>query len=244
MLNEELYTKTGSESFKTMGKDAFSTYHEGFVRQVSKWPSNPVDAILAEDLLPLASKVAKTEERETIVLRVGDFGCGEAKIAREMKKFSPFFKVHSFDLVAYNEEVTACDVADVPLGDAVLDVAVFSLSLMGTNYLDFVREAHRTLKDGGRLVVAEVKSRFVGEGEEADDKQARMMRGIQAFVGELTGVGFKRTNVDVDSHKMFVMMRFVKVAENRRRKTRRLEAEPRREINNTPSLKLCKYKRR
>lgn len=31
---------------------------------------------------------------------------------------------------------------------------------MGTNYVDFVREAHRVLKEGGELKVAEVISRF------------------------------------------------------------------------------------
>jgi ribosomal RNA-processing protein 8 len=36
----------------------------------------------------------------------------------------------------------------VPLPDGALDVAVYCLSLMGTNYLDFVREGVRTLKAG------------------------------------------------------------------------------------------------
>ena len=34
----------------------------------------------------------------------------------------------------------------VPLDDKVLDVAIYSLSLMGTNYIDFLLEAHRVLK--------------------------------------------------------------------------------------------------
>jgi ribosomal RNA-processing protein 8 len=41
--------------------------------------------------------------------------------------------VHSFDLVAVNEMVTACDMANVPLQDENIDIAVFCLSLMGTN---------------------------------------------------------------------------------------------------------------
>ena len=42
-------------------------------------------------------------------------------------------KVHSFDLVAVNEMVTACDMANVPLQSENIDIAVFCLSLMGTN---------------------------------------------------------------------------------------------------------------
>jgi hypothetical protein len=39
--------------------------------------------------------------------------------------------------------VVACNMAEVPLPDASVDVAVFSLSLMGTDYGLFLEEAHR-----------------------------------------------------------------------------------------------------
>lgn len=41
-------------------------------------------------------------------------------------------------------------------GAASVDVAVFCLALMGTDYPAFLREAHRVLRAGGRLWVAEV----------------------------------------------------------------------------------------
>ena len=46
---------------------------------------------------------------------VADFGCGDAKIARSVEN-----KVHSFDLVALNKHVKACDMSHVSswiLGD-------------------------------------------------------------------------------------------------------------------------------
>ena len=39
---------------------------------------------------------------------VADFGCGDAKIARSVPNV-----VHSFDLVALNSHVTACDIKRV-----------------------------------------------------------------------------------------------------------------------------------
>jgi hypothetical protein len=88
---------------------------------------------------------------------IGDFGCGEAKLAEAV---SDRHTVHSFDHVAINDHVVACDMAHVPLDDNTLDVAIFSLSLMGANFADYIREAHRTLKLDGQLHVIEATERF------------------------------------------------------------------------------------
>jgi ribosomal RNA-processing protein 8 len=49
--------------------------------------------------------------------------------------------VHGFDLVATAPRVTACNMADVPLGDGSVDAAIFCLALMGTDYGAFLRVA-------------------------------------------------------------------------------------------------------
>jgi ubiquinone/menaquinone biosynthesis C-methylase UbiE len=54
----------------------------------------------------------------------------------------------------------------VPLEDSTLDVAVFSLSLMGLNYADYLKEAYRTLKFGGLLKIAEPISRWAKKRSE------------------------------------------------------------------------------
>jgi hypothetical protein len=54
--------------------------------------------------------------------------------------------VHSFDLIKVNEFVQVCDMANVPLTNNSVDVAIFCLSLMGTNFLSFVKEACRYTK--------------------------------------------------------------------------------------------------
>lgn len=76
---------------------------------------------------------------------LADVGCGDAKI---FKRMGERFKVHSFDLVASNEHVVVADMAKLPLAAESVDVAVYCLSLMGTNLSDFLCEAHRILKMG------------------------------------------------------------------------------------------------
>ena len=106
--------------------------------------------------VPYEELIRWLREREGLV--VGDFGCGEAKIDEAV---SDRHFVHSFDHVAINDDdVVACDMANVPLDDDTLDVAVFSLSLMGSNFADYLREGHRTLKLDGQLHIFESTSRF------------------------------------------------------------------------------------
>ena len=88
-------------------------------------------------------------------LIIGDFGCGEALIAKELDN-----KFYSLDHVAINDDVIACDLAYVPLDDESLDAVIFSLSLMGANFTDYLYEAHRCLKLDGTLWIAEATSRF------------------------------------------------------------------------------------
>ncbi|MEG4107962.1 zinc-ribbon domain-containing protein [Microcoleus sp. S13_C5] len=93
---------------------------------------------------------------------IGDFGCGEAKLAEAV---SDRHTVYSFDHIAINDNAIACDMAHVPLDDETLDVAIFSLSLMGSNFSDYLREAYRTLKLDGQLHIIEPTSRFSDPGQ-------------------------------------------------------------------------------
>ncbi|KAH6936821.1 hypothetical protein HPB50_023222 [Hyalomma asiaticum] len=203
MLNEELYTTASEDAVQSFESDpqSFQVYHEGFEQQVSKWPVNPVDVII-ESLYSMP--------KSTII---ADLGCGEAKIAQALTRN----KVHSFDIVALNEHVTICDMSKLPLPNQTIDVAVFCLSLMGTNLNMFVLEANRILKKGGILKIAEVKSRFST---------------TQGFAKTMKKFGFELEHLD-DSNKMFVLFDF--------KKARSTTAHP-----HLPTLKLmpCLYKKR
>ena len=108
-------------------------------------------------VVPFNEEIQWLSEPERKDLVVGDFGCGEALIASAV---SASHRVHSFDHVAIDERVTACDIAHVPLQDGTLHVAIFCLSLMGSNFTDYIREAHRCLRLDGQLHIWEPAKYF------------------------------------------------------------------------------------
>lgn len=104
-------------------------------------------------IIPYKEAVKWCKARPHLI--IGDFGCGEALLAKEVDN-----TVYSIDHIAINEHVISCDMTRTPLEDESLDAAIFSLSLMGSNYIDYLKEAHRCLKLDGHLWIAESTSRF------------------------------------------------------------------------------------
>ncbi|VUC23092.1 unnamed protein product [Clonostachys rosea] len=177
-LNETLYTRPSEEAFGLFQEspEMFEEYHEGFRRQVKVWPENPVDTFLRDIRTrgkvkpagkgkPNASQVplSKTVLPRTMgTCHIADLGCGDARLAQSLQsdKGKLRLQVHSFDLQSPSPLVTKADIANLPLEDGSVNVAIFCLALMGTNWVDFVEEAYRILHWKGELWVAEIKSRF------------------------------------------------------------------------------------
>lgn len=101
---------------------------------------------------------------------IADLGCGDARLAQTFQdsgeSHSLNLKVLSYDLHSPHPLVTKADISKLPLEDGSVDIAIFCLALMGTNWISFIEEAERILHWKGELWVAEIKSRFgrVGKG--------------------------------------------------------------------------------
>jgi ubiquinone/menaquinone biosynthesis C-methylase UbiE len=147
----------------------FNEYHRGFRAAVASWPVNPVDIIVAylrnkprewivADLGCGDAKIAR--EAPNRVLSFDLMARGKRVIACDIAKvrvhhqrhvrfirIRPRFSVLFFLLFYFLVPNNACDgMEKLPVPDELFDIAIFSLSLMGTNYVDFLREAHRVLK--------------------------------------------------------------------------------------------------
>ncbi|KAI1075045.1 methyltransferase-domain-containing protein [Whalleya microplaca] len=186
-LNETLYTKPSTEALQLFqdSPELFHEYHEGFRRQVDVWPENPIDGYIRDvqergavkqppksssssSKKPASPGTTPPLPRTGGTCTIADLGCGDAKLAAALQPQSRKLRLRvlSYDLQSPSPLVTRADIADLPLADGSVNVVVFCLALMGTNWLDFVEEAWRALHWKGELWVAEIKSRFgpVGGG--------------------------------------------------------------------------------
>ena len=249
-LNQTLYTTDSASALELFKQspDLFAEYHAGFSQQVrDSWPLNPVEVYIRS--IKTRGTASDTEHsilplprRKTGSCTIADLGCGDAPLARGCQSHIKALqlKFHSFDLHAPNSHVTVADISALPLRDGEADIAVFCLSLMGTNWLAFVEEAWRILRgDGkGECWVSEVKSRFGRVGNkkekgrvvensvgkrrkqkvedeealaEADGAETIDETDISAFVEVFQRRGFELKPESVSKgNKMFVSMVFVK----------------------------------
>lgn len=101
---------------------------------------------------------------------IADLGCGDARLAQTFVDSGDAhtlnLKILSYDLHSPHPLVTKADISKLPLEDGSVDIAIFCLALMGTNWISFIEEAERILHWKGELWIAEIKSRFgrVGKG--------------------------------------------------------------------------------
>lgn len=277
-INEQLYTTTSEQAVQIIKNqpEMFDEYHTGFRNQIKLWPENPVDVLVEQVrfrmLKPIGAPGGMPGERDGTI-NMADMGCGEANFALKLSEYQqelekserkrlkakkharpsklPKFAVHSFDLKKANERITVADIKNVPLEDESVNVVVFCLALMGTNFLDFIKEGIRILKPNGEIWIAEIKSRF----SENDTKE---------FVTILKSLGLFHKSTD-DANKMFVRMEFFKpnkqYLEDRDKKEKEMKKKRRtfeeydeegesldqhrsREAEGKWLLKPCLYKRR
>lgn len=165
LMNQRFNTSKSSTSHERLVKDPeeFYLYHSLYREARQTWSEIPFE-VMAEQV----------NKRPDWV--VGDFGCGEALLSKSVRN-----KVYSFDHVAINPSVIACDMSNTGLEGEILDVAVFSLSLMGTNWQDYFKEAFRMLRPGGLLKISEPASGW------EKDNFSDLKLGIEAAGFQLLG---------------------------------------------------------
>jgi superfamily II DNA or RNA helicase len=151
-------------------KDEFIEYHRQ--REIAKreWQEDPVDRV-AEIISDWSGRFN----------RIADMGCGMNKL----KSVLTNREVQGFDHYSEDSSVIQSDMSNLKgiVSDESYDVAVFCLSLWGTNYDDYFVEAHRILRLDGRMIIVEPETKF-GNDERFDS--------IENFINKVENYGFER----------------------------------------------------
>ena len=137
-INSEDSSATNQRMMKN--PEEWHEYHRNYREERKSWKVIPFNEWI--------KRIKKLPERYI----VGDFGCGEAKIAEALGS-----RIINFDHVAMDSSIVSCDMSDVSqyVKDDELDVALFSLSLIGKNWQNYLKEASRCLNDDGLLFISE-----------------------------------------------------------------------------------------
>lgn len=140
--NQKINTEKSSTTHQRMLKNSeeWHEYHRNYREERKNWRVVPFDEWI--------KRIKKLSERFII----GDFGCGEALVGKSIGN-----RVINFDHVAIDSNVISCDMSNVSehIKKGGLDVALFSLSLMGKNWDDYLKEASRCLNENGLLFISE-----------------------------------------------------------------------------------------
>ena len=140
-LNRQINVSNSDTIYKKMSAnkgEMWEEYHRRLREARKTWSVDPLDRIM------------EAIEKMPQWLPIGDFGCGEAFLADKFES-----RVQSYDVVAHDSRVTACDMKKVPIKDGDIGIAVFCQSLMGKNWPDYIKEAARCLPKNGILLIAE-----------------------------------------------------------------------------------------
>jgi len=172
MINSELseFNRMGKTTkSSTMNKkfnddpESWHRYHKLRRESMKDWGEIPYK-VIANNIL--------YESDEVI-----DFGCGDNQFKLEI----PNNKVTSVDHVACDDLVIACDMCDLSnyVANESHDVAVFSLSLWGTNYKDYLNEAYRILRRKGFIYIAEPSKHYETIEEQNNLKELLIEAGFK-----------------------------------------------------------------
>jgi superfamily II DNA or RNA helicase len=172
-INKEWSIQHSSTTHKKLTEhpEDWFYYHTLYSQKRKEWPEIPYEEI--------AKKIVRDE------FVVADLGCGENLLKEKLSN-----KVLSFDHVAIDDSVTACDISNIPLGNELVDVAVLSLAMMGSNSRSYISEAFRILRRMSTVIIAEPKTKWEGR--------------LNELTSILEDVGFTKPSIEKTTHFLYL----------------------------------------
>ena len=182
---KDIHQKANTSTSKHMhdwfinNPEAWKEYHKQREIAKSTWEEDPVD-VIAQEI---------NERNDTNI--IADLGCGLAKLSKIIKTPN---KVISVDHYSEDSNVIKADISNLKeyIEDNSVDITVFCLSLWGTNYLDYIKEAYRIAGKRGILYIVEPNNEFNFDKLKDDIKQIGFNKRSETIRGKFTYLTFEK----------------------------------------------------
>jgi ribosomal RNA-processing protein 8 len=111
-----------------------------------------------QDEIPVNKIIRYLEQKKNKKLKILDLGCGR-NLIKEYFKDNISFDITGYDYVSFNGSIE-CDISNLPEESEIVDICIFSQSLMGSNWQEYLKEALRVLRYNGEMIISESEERY------------------------------------------------------------------------------------
>lgn len=107
--------------------------------------------------IPINNIIKYLETKQHYRLTILDLGGGRNEIANHF--INTKLSIKGYDHIAYNGS-QVIDIASLPDKDESIDICIYSQSLMGHNWKQYINEGIRTLRYHGEIIISESIERY------------------------------------------------------------------------------------
>ena len=111
-----------------------------------------------KDEIPINKIIKYLESKSKYKMKILDLGCGRNLIKEHFKNNKKFLIV-GYDHVSFNNSIE-CDISSLPDEDESIKICIYSQSLMGSNWKDYINEGLRILEYNGEIIISESITRY------------------------------------------------------------------------------------
>jgi ubiquinone/menaquinone biosynthesis C-methylase UbiE len=111
-----------------------------------------------QEEIPINKIIKYLESKSKHKLKILDLGCGRNIISQHFKENKKMLII-GYDYISYNGSIK-CDISNLPDEDESIKICIYSQSLMGFNWKEYLNEGNRVLEYNGEMIISESRERY------------------------------------------------------------------------------------
>ncbi len=109
-------------------------------------------------VVPINKIIKYLESKSKHKLKILDLGCGRNLIYQHFKD-NKKMTIIGYDYVSFNDSIE-CDISNLPDDNETIKICIYSQSLMGFNWKEYINEGVRVLEYNGEIIISESIVRY------------------------------------------------------------------------------------